>query len=187
MRAEVQVTLSDFVAAALKAGEQENWLAALALALTLPDICAAVDDPRRGEARYVRWWDHYVAPRYEVTPDPEDDWVAHSYLPGLDAYYLRCSYVHAGTDVLDGKKNHLMNRVRFLGPSNVRHFGLDEKTRTLTIPINMFVESVCLGVDSWIADRAHDSKAQERLAGLISVLPSAITLIRPDGSPRKWT
>ncbi len=147
-----------------------------------------MDDPgpHKSQARYARWWDHYVAPRYEVTPDPEDDWIAHSYLPGRDAYYLRCSYLHAGTDVLDGK-HQLMNRVRFLGPSNVRHFGLDEKTRTLTIPINMFVENVCLGVGSWIADHAHDAKAQERLAGLISVFPSAITLIRPDGSPRKWT
>lgn len=188
MRAEVQITLSDFVTAALQAGEQENWLAALALALTLPDICAAVDDPgpHKSRARYAKWWDQYVAPQYLATPGPKDDWVVHSYLPGQDAFYLRCSYLHAGTDVMDGK-NQLMNRVRFLGPSNVRRFGLDEETRTLTIPINMFVESVCSGVGAWVADHANDSQAQERLAGLISVLPSAITLVRPDGSRQKWT
>lgn len=188
MRPVVQITLSDFVDAAYQAGKQENWLAAIALALTLPDICAAVDDPGKGrsQARYARWWDEYVASKYWVAPDPGEDWIAHSYLPGLDAFYLRCSYLHAGGDVLSGK-DQLMNRVQFRGPDDGWRFGLDEETRTLTIPVNVFVEDVCAGVTAWLEDRANDPEAQRRLSGLISVLPSAITHIRRDGSRVKWT
>ncbi len=188
MRPEVQITLSDFVDAAYQAGSQDNWLAAIALALTLPDICAAVDRPGKNNVggRYAAWWDEYVAHKYWVTPDPGEDWISHSYLPGRDAFYLRCSYLHAGGDGLDGK-DQLMNRVRFLGPNSGWRFGLDEDTRTLTIPVNVFVEEVCRGVTAWLEDRANDPEAQERLAGLISILPSAITHIRPDGSRVKWT
>jgi hypothetical protein len=186
MRPEVQINLSDFVAAARQAGEQENWLAALALALTLPDVCASADRPGKqiAKSRYIEWWDKYIAPMYMVAPDLAEDWHAHSYLPGTDAFYLRCSYLHSGMDGVEDRGS-LMHRVRLRAPSGSWGMGFEAETRTLTVPIDMFVERVCLGVEGWLEDRAEDPVTQERLAGLISVLPSAVILVEGDKA-RRW-
>lgn len=167
--------LPAFVAAARAAAAADIWFAALPLALTLPDICASIDDPGRGKsrARYIRWWDEYAAAGFIVRPDPGEDWEAHTYIPGKDAFALRNAYLHAGTDELENP-DRLMNRIRFVGPPAMWRFGLNEETRTLNVSMEYLVEVVCAGVESWMADRAKDPVAQQRLTGLVSIIPSAI-------------
>ena len=63
----------------------ENWYAALALALTLPDTCASFEDPGRG--RYARWADRFVAPHFRA----ENGVV---FLTGRELYLLRCAFLH---------------------------------------------------------------------------------------------
>jgi hypothetical protein len=57
--------LKPFVNAVRDALAQKNWYAALALALTLPDICANLEQPeeRRVGVRYTQWWNTYVGKR----------------------------------------------------------------------------------------------------------------------------
>lgn len=161
-----------FVAAARRAAAEDIWFAAIALALTLPDVCASVDDPGPGKskARFVRWWDDYMAFRYVVRPDPDEDYEPFTYVPGEVAYALRCSYLHAGTDVVssDGQ------RVRFLGPPNSGHVGFDPKTGAVFLGLEPFVEWVCQAVERWLADRRDDPEAMSRLDGLTTIVPSAI-------------
>lgn len=172
--------LAAFVDAARRAAADDNWFAALPLALTLPDICAAVDDPgpNKSRARYVAWWDAYMAGRYWVKPDEDEEpqWEPFTYMPGADAYALRCAYLHSGTDNLDGRDT-IHQRIRFLGPPSLAAFGYNAADRTLNIGLEPFVEWVCLAVERWMMDRAGDRVAQERLSGLVSIIPSAIRVV----------
>lgn len=171
--------LRHFIDAARRAAEDDNWFAAIALALTLPDICGAVDDPGKGRsaARFIAWWDERMAWRFVVRPDADEQpqWEPFTYLPGADAFALRCAYLHSGTDNTAGPKtNH--ERIRFLGPPNASGFGYSETDQILYLGLEPFVEWVCLAVEDWLADRASDPVAQERLTGLVSVVPSTIRI-----------
>jgi|PersoiStandDraft_1058852.scaffolds.fasta_scaffold38984_2 hypothetical protein len=47
--------------------KDQNWYAALTLALTLPDACGRMEDPGVGsEARYTAWWDKYMLHHIDI-------------------------------------------------------------------------------------------------------------------------
>lgn len=176
--------LQDFVDAARRAADDDNWFAALPLALTLPDICGAVDQPGPGKskARYIEWWDTYMAGRYWVQPDEDEEpYEPFTYFPGPDAYALRCSYLHSGTDSVEAASKDL-TRIRFLGPPTPAALGFDTRQRILNVGLEQFVEWVCLAVEQWMKDRRGDPEAQRRLTGLVTIIPSAI---RFPGRPRQ--
>lgn len=164
-----------FVQAARGAAEVDNWFAALPIVLTLPDVCGAVDDPGPGKSksRYMGWWDRYMAWRYVVRPDPDENWEPFTYLAGRDAYALRCSYLHSGTDDV-GQSASAHRRIRFLGPPSAKAFGYSVPEETLNVGLEQFVEWICQAVEAWNIDRATDQGAQERLAGLVTIIPSSI-------------
>lgn len=86
-----------FVDAVRSAVAEESWYGALAMALTLPDICSKLEEPdaRGSRARYVRWYDEYLRPTYTARVGPERR--EHVFLSGADCYALRCSYLHEGS------------------------------------------------------------------------------------------
>lgn len=89
--------------------QDERWQSALALALTLPDICGGIEYPelvkryrdgrvmpdRNGEPardvgnQYVRWFDEYAAEYFKRRPDDRVP-----YLTGQRCWQLRCEYLH---------------------------------------------------------------------------------------------
>src|SRR5271165_4819869 len=89
--------MSPLVDAVQQALSAENWLAALALTLALPDICSSieVEDPK-GQVgdRYRSWWNDYCRKRFKFGDPP-------SYLTGGEVYKLRCVYLHQGFDSFD--------------------------------------------------------------------------------------
>jgi hypothetical protein len=73
-----------FTDAIAKALADKNWLAAVALSLTMPDVCGGMEHPNDGsEKRYRAWWDKYMLKHYPR-------------LSSADAYALRCAYLHEG-------------------------------------------------------------------------------------------
>ena len=75
----------------------QNWYSALALALTLPDICGKIDYPnlhRKSRLRYSKWFDMYVGEEYKMTIEGETI----TFLTGNDCFALRCSYLHEGSN-----------------------------------------------------------------------------------------
>jgi len=103
---------------------QRNWYAALALAVTLPDMCVSIENGQKATWReYAGWFDAWVGRRYIVefkyyNEDHANDPAsfiqqAHEegrlgglvrkgmnytkqevFLSGVDCYCLRCSYSH---------------------------------------------------------------------------------------------
>ena len=90
-----------------RALENEAYFAALALALTLPDICGKAKYPNeRNGARYISWYDEYVG-KYEQCPCEACKENKMPYLSGEVIYQLRNSFLHQGTPNVD--KNKIRN------------------------------------------------------------------------------
>ncbi|MFI3227991.1 MAG: hypothetical protein R3Y09_11390 [Clostridia bacterium] len=73
--------------------EKEVYLSALALSLTLPDICGKVEFPtiKSTKQRYIKWYDKHIT--NNNYPDEHDEALKFN---GEKCYELRCSYLHAG-------------------------------------------------------------------------------------------
>ena len=71
--------------------------AALALALTLPDICGQVEYPaiKKVGERYTKWIDNFMDSKvlYDQFFDEFDDF---KHLESQDIYKLRCAFLHSG-------------------------------------------------------------------------------------------
>ena len=83
-----------------------GYLAALSIALMLPDICGKAEYPdlKVGE-RYKAWYDEFVG-KYEIPLVPEGwpDDTKMPYLSGEVVYSLRNSFLHQGTPNIEPTK-----------------------------------------------------------------------------------
>ena len=73
--------------------EAKCYYGALALSLTLPDICGQIDYPqeKRVGLRYVNWFDTFVKPLYFIkSPDAPTN-----QFDGNSCYALRCAFLHS--------------------------------------------------------------------------------------------
>lgn len=87
-----------------KALDAEAYMAALALALTIPDICAKAEygDSLGNKERYVKWFDTYIG-QYEICPKQVGE-ERMSYLSGEVVYSLRNNMLHQGTPNIKKEK-----------------------------------------------------------------------------------
>ncbi len=150
----------------------DNFLAALGLALTLPDICGKAEYPNEGRTsvRYKDWYNEYVG-KYERPPDiysnddpsrvVNDDM---PYMSGEIVYSLRNCFLHQGTPSIDKDKIHeprcqvthftltiasAMNG----GSSSVSHnCFMDAERRTLEINIVNLCCKLCLVAKGYYND-----------------------------------
>ena len=82
-----------------RALDNECYFSALALALTLPDICGQAMSPNKSvKERYVCWYDEFVG-KYE---EPIHNNVP--YLSGEVVYNLRCNFLHQGNPIVNKEK-----------------------------------------------------------------------------------
>ncbi|PEP49713.1 MULTISPECIES: hypothetical protein [Bacillus] len=84
--------------------DNKNYLSALALTLTLPDICGKIENPDKGvRERYTKWYNEHIY-KYEW-PDEIKDLDKFN---GDAVYKLRCNLLHDGSsDIREHmKKQH---------------------------------------------------------------------------------
>ena len=82
-----------------RAIDAKAYIAALTLALTLPDICGKAQYPdAKPTERYKKWYAEHIG-RYENPNDEKDD-TKSPYLSADVVYSLRCSMLHQGTTEL---------------------------------------------------------------------------------------
>jgi len=91
--------------------ETKNWYAALAVALTIPDICGSIANPKEHSGpRYKQWCQKYLTPRYTL-PMPTGETV---FLSAEDTYALRCAYLHEGADDVSRQRaRQVLDRIGF--------------------------------------------------------------------------
>lgn len=88
-----------------KALDNNLYLAALSLALTIPDICGKAEFSQDGVSdRYKKWFDEHIG-QYEEAPYEEGE-IKCPHLSGEVIYSLRNSVLHQGTPNIDKDKIH---------------------------------------------------------------------------------
>lgn len=105
--------------------DDRRWQSALALALTLPDICGGIAFPeivkkyRDGRVRmdkqnnptrdvgaqYIKWFDTFASDYFKMSPEDE-----RPYICGERCWQLRCEYLHQNKGFLNDENNE---EVRF--------------------------------------------------------------------------
>ena len=116
MRGDVSFTFLHRVEEVEQNIEDERWQSALALALTLPDICGGIAFPeivkryRDGRimldrqknptrdvgGQYIRWFDEYARAYFKLSPTDEKP-----YICGDRCWQLRCEYLHQNKGFLN--------------------------------------------------------------------------------------
>lgn len=81
------------------------YFGALALALTLPDICGQVECPNESRVgvRYVNWFSKFVKPLYF----PSGPSAPQNQFDGESCYVLRCAFLHSGNYDLRQQKTSI--------------------------------------------------------------------------------
>lgn len=98
------------------------YFAALALSLTLPDICGAAEYPDEASVtkRYINWYDKYIGDNERKERATEDS----SYLSGEVVYNLRNTFLHQGNptikkDKIKAKENRFDRFILILGDATI--------------------------------------------------------------------
>ena len=128
--------------------EEGKYISALALALTLPDICgkAAFPNEKSVGKRYTEWYNQYMT-LYAKSSSPYD--ADMPYLSGEVVYALRNSFLHAGaTDIETSRfKDELCKVDQFdlrfahdyLGDSSHVAYGADWKIVKRAYEVNVYL------------------------------------------------
>jgi hypothetical protein len=144
-----------------------NWYAALATSLALPDICGWLLDPDAGsKARYVAWFDRYIADKYvyEIGPDRERT----VFLTGADCYAIRCAFLHEGReDITEQRARVLLDRFEFtVAPEGlVVHCNL--LGAKLQLQVDIFCREFLEGLRKFLADVAANDLVMQRMSLLL--------------------
>jgi len=160
--------MQNFIEATKKAIDNENWYAALALALSMPDICGRLEDPTKGsKARFVGWFDRYLLLHYKGTVGPGPDIAPHTFLSGEDCYALRCAYLHQGKfQIEDQRAQQALARFSFTPPYPNWDFDMNQKGGILQLQVAKFFRRVCDAVEHWLVDVQGDTDVQTRISKL---------------------
>lgn len=102
-----------FTDAGRKAIADGNLYAGLSLALTLPDICASLEDPGPGKSqkRYESWCKQWLEPKFTRKHSLTGTMLV--YVRAEDVFQLRCSLIHSGTAEIKPKKRTGVDRFVF--------------------------------------------------------------------------
>lgn len=96
-----------------KAIENEAYFSALALTLTIPDICGKIENTNIGKdkCKYMKWFNDWVYPYYKVIYDPKDEkFYKYEKLLKFDGnlcYALRCAVLHSGNYKVEKNKSKI--------------------------------------------------------------------------------
>ena len=131
------------------------YFAALALSLTLPDICGAAEYPDEASVtkRYINWYDKYIGDNERKERDTGDS----SYLSGEVIYNLRNTFLHQGNptinkDKVKAKENRFDRFILILGDATVfwsgsTHFDIRNGAasfRGMIIDVTYLCHKICM-------------------------------------------
>lgn len=161
--------MEHFIKAIENAISQENWHAALAVSLMMPDICGKITFPE-SRTRYADWFNKYVGENYKtnwnskrmkwfkqimkeghISKSDYDRLNTGTKLTGGDCYALRCAYLHGGdgnTELHQAKE--IVDRVSFYLPNKklILH-GTEKADNHLVLQIDTFCNDIKVGVIAW--------------------------------------
>ena len=158
--------MRDFLQQVRRALDENLYYVALFVALTIPDICGAMesDDGRACKSRYTAWFDRWVAPKYGDPPT----------LPGEVCYYYRCAALHQGR-ATHPKMQY--KRVLFVEPSATDNILLHNNVLNdaLNIDIRLFVRDILEGASKWLQEVENTANYQRNYAHFMRRYPNGLS------------
>ena len=159
--------------------KNNSYLSALALSLTIPDICGKIEYPHfkdyRGKRnvgkQYAEWFDNWVNQYFADNTGWTKDYTKSKkpYFTGKMCYSLRCSFLHDGnSDIKDwGDLEDANNYYSYefeLAVGGADSFGLSwinqnsnnrkiMKTKILRVNIDKLCESICLAAENYYREK----------------------------------
>jgi len=156
----------------------ENWVAAITVALTLPDICARIDGSYDGgsQARYAAWFEKYVATLPTTTGLPVCPY--RDFMSGNDCYALRCAFLHEGDVEIDPVRHKRAHeyinvfpfRVSDINPWSIGMACESIQRTILELDPRFFGNDICRAVSAWMDEAKGDADIQTRITNLPRVL-----------------
>ena len=157
-----------FVDAGRAAVQTKNWYAAATVALSLPDICAGIDEPdAKNGPRYMRWCSTWFIPKYTRPLGPKME--PFVFISAADVWGLRCAMVHDGTHSIDMKKDKRRELAGVLlfddsVRSHCNRFG-----NVLQLNTAQFCEDLFRSVEEWCAEKVGIGNSSLLTAGLLRI------------------
>jgi len=136
--------MTDLIAQTRAAFAADLYYISLFSALSIPDICGAVDstDGTASGARYRAWYTKHVLPRYDV-------------LSADECYHYRCTALHQGRSEPQKAKDY--DRVLFIEPNAARRHRFNVKrvevkgNVAIMIHVEDLIEAILGGAEHWVA------------------------------------
>ena len=151
-----------------------RWQSALALALTLPDICGGIafpeivkhyrdgrvmldrqkNPPRDVGTQYIRWFDEYAGDYFKLSQSGEKP-----YICGERCWQLRCEYLHQNKGFLNDENNIRFHLGLNCGMSvcQLDSMNIQENGNDIHIDIEQFCLRMCKAAKSYY-DKVHLEK-----------------------------
>jgi hypothetical protein len=153
--------MHDFIRQIEKASDVGLYFVALNSALTVPDVCGALESENgwAHASKYAAWFDRWVAPRYAFFGGTS--------LSGEICYSYRCAVLHQGRSA---RPNMPYQRVLFIEPGNS---GIRAHNNVINDALNIDVQTFCAdvvaGCRAWLATvegsqpyESHWAKSMQR-------------------------
>jgi hypothetical protein len=149
-----------------------NLYAGLSLALTLPDICASLENPGPGKsrARYIAWSQTWAVPKF-TGPN------GLTFISAEDLYQLRCSLVHSGSADLDPNHGNVLERFVFFDETTGSHMNRFDglfingvrQPSFLQLRAALFSGDLYDAADEWDASVLGNAQVQSEKAKLLTI------------------
>ncbi len=150
----------------------QNWYAAMAMALTVPDVCSALEsaDGKANGKLYAAWFDAHLRAKYGANAGGGQPW-----LTGSDCYALRCAFLHQSSDDISEQKiRDIYERIRIHESQHLLSIQTNFPTRlgvpnTLFIRAKTFCEDVCGAAREWLLGASGKEPIRSRLASRVVI------------------
>jgi hypothetical protein len=154
--------------------ESKNWFSAIALTLTIPDICAKITDGKKSNGKkYADWFNHFVGAKYktnytqerldwlkEKAPEAYEELKHQTRLSGNDCYALRCAFLHEGeSEILNQRAQEILNEIQFVEPNSKFIVHGTILNKKLILHIDTFANDIIEGVQQWKLTLNDDQNA----------------------------
>ena len=93
-------------------------------------------------------------------------------LSGDDCYALRCSFLHEGSDDINGQSaQDVLERFVFTEPNEKNNFNHRNliNGNTLSLNVKLFCEEILVGIENWISNIKNDATKQQALNGMMKL------------------
>lgn len=165
--------------------ENEAYLGALALSLTIPDICGQVESPGEDNVgkRYRKWFDKYYF-KYENAKNLEKGMLKNRF-DGFICYQLRNSILHNG-EINEDIENELKIKYKINGDikftlfipkndeSSAESLSVSDSNGIKNLSMNINVISFCkkmIANASWYYEEYKDSFPQNQILVELDIKP----------------